>query len=263
MTPGDGPDAPTGCLPDASPPAAYLVRRPRPPDRTSEGHRKRRSRWRARVVGDWGDRGVGSGGGRRACRSRRRWWLSRSSSRSSSPSGRDPRARPRAPPRPVRRPRIATPGQASTSSAGVTAHTITVVFPVSNLVAGGELGFAGHRVQRAGQGDQPVRQADQRRRWNQRSDDHARDRQLRSHRRGRDAGPVQAVDRGERRRLRRARRGGHLVGRQSAVHHPGGAHAPHQSVDHCDQLDGGGLAVPVVDGPRRCEHPRRPRSSGG
>ncbi len=94
-----------------------------------------------------------------------------------------------------------------------------------------------HRVLRAKQGDQAFRQADQRRRWHLRPQDQSHDRDLRSHRRGRHAGPVQAVDRGRSPGVRRARRGGHVERRQSVVHYPRRAHAAAESVDDGDELD--------------------------
>ena len=105
------------------------------------------------------------------------------------------------------------------------------------------------------QGDQPLRQADQRCRRHQRPEDRCHHRQLRSHQRGRDAGPVQGLDRRRLPRLRRARRGRHLDRRQPTVHHPGRSHALAQPVDDGDQLDPGGLALSVVDGTRRRRHP--------
>ena len=158
----------------------------------------------------------------------------------------------------------ATPGQASTSNAGVTSTSIRVVFPVSNLSSlASSFGFAGD-VEYSEQskaiklfvklindgGGIHGRKID------------ARDRQLRSHQRGRDAGPVQAVDRGQRSGLRRARRGRDLDRRQPAVHHPGRPYATAQPVDDGDQLDRGGLALPVVDRPRRCGHPAGHRGLG-
>ena len=135
---------------------------------------------------------------------------------------------------------VGTAVRASTSSAGVTAHTIRVVFPVSNLsVAGVELRLRRrHRVQRADQGHQALRQADQRRRWHQRPDDRRRASSTSTPpTSAADAGAVQGLDRWQLSGLRRPRRGRDLDGRQPAVHHPGGPHAPAQPVDDRDQLD--------------------------
>ena len=134
---------------------------------------------------------------------------------------------------------VVLPVHASTSMAGVTAHTINVVFPVSNLSSlAASFGFAGD-VEYSEQTKaiklfvKPINDAGG---INGRKIE-SQHRQLRPHQRGGHAGPVQAVDRGQRSRLRRPRRGRHLDGRQPALHHPGRPHAPAEPVDDGDQLD--------------------------
>ena len=124
-------------------------------------------------------------------------------------------------------------------SAGVTAHSINVVFPVvQSRGAGLQLRLRRRRrVLRAVEGDQALRQADQRQRGYPRSEDQPDHRQLRPDRRDGDASTVQGLDRGHPGRLRRPRRGRGLDGRQPAVHHPGRPYPLHRSMDDGDQLD--------------------------
>ena len=103
---------------------------------------------------------------------------------------------------------VTAPDEASTSSAGVTARTINVVFPVSNLsTLAAKFGFAGD-IEYGEQAKaiklfvKPINDAGgiHGRKIN------ADDRGFRPHQRGGHAGSVQAVDRGRALGLRRARR---------------------------------------------------------
>ncbi len=151
--------------------------------------------------------------------------------------------------------------KASTSSRGVSAHAINVVFPVVSLNSlAGKEGFA----QDAEFGEQTKAiqlfvEADQPGRRDQRPQDQPDHLQLRPGQRDQHAGAVQDLDRGIAGGLRRAGRRGRLDRRQPAVHHPGGPDADDRAVDHGDQLDHQGLALPVVDRPR----PGHPAPGGG
>ena len=146
---------------------------------------------------------------------------------------------------------------ASTSSRGVSAHAINVMFPLVSLNSlAGKEGFASD----AEFGEQTkaillfVKQI------NDSGGIHGRKinpdhHHLRPHQRGGHAGPVQDLDRGIAGRLRRPRRGGGLDRGQRVVHHPRRPHPLHRPVDHGDQLDQRGLAVSLVDGAGSVHHP--------
>ncbi len=111
------------------------------------------------------------------------------------------------------------------------------------------------RVRGADQGHPAVREADQRRRGDQRPQDQSDHHHLRPDQRVGDAGPVQDLDRGVPGRLRGVGRSGGLDRGRPAVHHPGGPHPVHRPMDHGHQLDQSGLPLPVVDRSRPGGHP--------
>ena len=145
------------------------------------------------------------------------------------------------------------------------AHSIRVVFPVSNLSSlASSFGFAGD-----------IEYSEQTKAIrlfvkliNDAGGIHGRkidadDRQFRPHQRDRRCEPLcKDWTEGAFPGLRRARRGGHLDRRQPAVHHPGRPHPAAQPVDDGDQLDPAGLALSVVDRPRRRRDPAGHRRLG-
>ncbi len=113
----------------------------------------------------------------------------------------------------------------------------------------------GRRVRRTAEGHHPLRQADQRPRGDQRTQDQPDHHRLRPDQRGGHAVALQDLDRGLPGGLRRARRYRGMDRGQRAVHHPGGSDPVHRSVDHGHRLDRPGRSLPVVDGTRSGSDP--------
>ena len=232
-------------------------------DRAPDGSRgvdTREGRWPARAVDDWDVRGGGSAAGPAACRSPRWWWRWSWWSGSCSPSvaGRHPSPEPR----PRQTPCESRSGQYLRRRRQRPQHQGRLP-RLQPLRAGVELRLRRRRrVQRADQGHQSLRQADQRRRRHQRPEDQPDHRQFRPHQRVGDAGAVQGLDRGRRARLRRARRGGHLDRATTSCASPRRA-TPRCSASGRRSPTGPRRARPTCGGPAPTMPPScRPPSTG-
>ena len=203
--------------------------------------------------GHWPGRGGTSSAGRGRPRSApcSWWWPSSAAPRSGWP-GRPSQLRRRGPV--SRRPpdRCGGAGRARPAPrpGGDRPPRSTSCFPVVSLNSlAGQEGFASDvEFGRADQGHRPLRQADQRRRAGSTAGRSTRS----SPPSIRPASPTMRAlcktwTEGSPAAFAVLDGLGRLDRRQPALHHPGGPHPVHRPVDHGHQLDGPGLALPVVD----------------
>ena len=153
---------------------------------------------------------------------------------------------------------------ASTSTRGISANTINVVFPVVAINSeAGRFGFAQDKEynEQTAAINLYVNQINNVR-WHQRAQDQPDDRQLRSGEQRQHAVALPAMDAGQPGRVRRRRRHRDVGRGQPALRHRAGPHPADQRVVHHDQLDADGLPLPVVDRARPVAGARRHRAVG-